>query len=139
MALSQISLLAESAISVMTEFGSWASASFSPSQAGLFHAADFAQELVDAGETHAGDDALEADAAVVFFLEKTEQVDLVFIARGVVDVAAFRGVGDVGAAVPHQIALAEPGAGGDEGAIADLAGIALGEGVNLVRGSSATP
>ena len=101
---------------------------------GLFHAADFAQELVDAGHAHAGHDALEADAAVVFLLEKAKQVDLVFVAGGVVGMAALRGIGNVGTAVPDEEAFAKPGSGGDEGTIADLAGIAFSKGEDLVAG-----
>jgi hypothetical protein len=42
-------------------------------------------------------------------------------------------------AVPDEDAFAEAGAGGDEGAVADLAGVAFGEGVDLVGLSSAMP
>jgi hypothetical protein len=69
---------------------------------------------------------------VVLLLEVAEQVDLVFVARRVVAVAAFAGHGDVLLAVPGQDALAEAGAGGDQGAVADLAGVALARGVDLV-------
>ena len=100
----------------------------------LFHAAHLAQELVDVGQAHAADHALEADAAVVLLLEEAQQVDLVFVARRVVGVAALGGVGRVGAAVPDQQALAQAGSGGDQGAVADLAGVALAEGVDLVGG-----
>ena len=82
----------------------------------------------------AADDALIADAAVVLLLEEAQQVDLVLVARRVVRVAALGGVGRVGAAVPDQKRLAQAGSGGDQGAIADLAGVALAERVNLVGG-----
>ena len=109
----------------MTVLGSSAAAMRSASHGRLFHAADFAQELVDVGEAHAADDALVADAAVVLLLEEAQQVDLVFVARRVVGVAALGGIGRVAAAVPDQQGLAEAGSGGDQRAIADLAGIAL--------------
>jgi hypothetical protein len=67
-----------------------------------------------------------------FLFEKAEQVDLVFVARCVVGVAAFGWIGDVGAAVPDEQALAEAGSGGDEGAVADLAGVAFSERINLL-------
>ena len=75
-----------------------------------------------------------ADAAVVLLLEKAQQVDLVFVARRVVGVAAFGRVGRVAAAVPDEHGLAQAGSGGDQGAIADLAGVALAEGVDLIGG-----
>jgi hypothetical protein len=76
---------------------------------------------------HAADHALKADAAVVFLLEKAQQVDLVFVARGVVHVAAFRGVGDVDVPIPDKQAFAQASSRGDQGAVADLAGVALTE------------
>jgi hypothetical protein len=82
----------------------------------------------------AADDALIADAPVVLLLEEAQQVDLVFVARRVVGVAALGGIGNVAVAVPDQQALAQAGSGGDQGAVADLAGVALAEGVNLVGG-----
>ena len=57
----------------------------------------------------------------------------------VVRVAAFGGIGNVDAAVPDQQAFAQPGSGGDQGAVADLAGVALAQRVDLVGLSSATP
>ncbi len=48
--------------------------------------------------------------------------------------AAFGRVRDVTAAVPDQQGLAQAGSGGDQRAIADLAGVAFAEGENLLGG-----
>jgi hypothetical protein len=66
-----------------------------------------------------------ADAPVVLLLEEAQQVDLVFVARRVVRVAALGGIRNMMVAVPDQEAFAQAGSGGDQGAVAHLAGIAL--------------
>src|SRR5208337_3910440 len=98
----------------------------------LVDAAHLAQKLVDVGQAGSADHALLADAPVVLLLEKAQQVNLVFIARGVVGVAALGGIGRVAVAVPDQKGLAQAGSGGDQGSIADLAGVALAERVDLL-------
>ncbi len=134
MAFSQISLLAARASSVMTALGSSTAAMRFGEPGRLFHAADLAQELVDVGQAHAADHALIADAAVVLLLEEAQQVDLVLVAGREVRVASLGGIGNVGVAVPDEQALAQAGSGGDQGAVADLAGVALGQGEYLVGG-----
>ena len=91
----------------------------------------FAQEVVDVGHAHAADHALIADPAIVFALQKTQQIDLVFIPRRIISVAALGRVGNVMAAIPGQKTFSQPRARGDQRAVAGLARIALAEGVDL--------
>jgi len=106
-ARSQSSLLALSAASVMAALGIFLGHALSQ-PSGLFHAAHFAQKLVAVGEPLAADYAFKADAAIVFLAQKTEQVDLVFIARRIVGVAALGGVGNVIAPIPDEKRFARP-------------------------------
>ena len=66
--------------------------------------------------------------------EVFEERDLAVGAGGEVAVAAFGGDGAVLLAVPDEEGLAEAGAGGDEAAVADGAGVAGVEGEDFVGG-----
>ena len=92
----QISLEPSSAQWPMTALGSSA-ARRSRSQAGSSSLLVVAEEGVDVLDAEAGDDALEADAAVEGAAEVLEQGDLAVGAGGEVAVAAFGGDGGVAA------------------------------------------
>ena len=103
------------------------------------HPAHVAQELEDIGHPHAADHALPTDAALVLLLEETEQLDLFLVARTVIRVSALGRIGNMDAPVPGQQSFTQPRSSRDQGLVSDLAGVALGQGVNLVGWSSAMP
>ncbi len=94
---------------------------------GLLHLLVVAEKGVDVLDAEAGDDALEADAAVEGSTEVLEEGDLAIVAGREVAVAALGGDRRMAAQVwiPDEQGFSETGAGGDEAAVTDGGGVGL--------------
>ncbi len=98
----------------------------------LFQPAHLAQKFIDIGQPLAADDALKADAPVVLEPQKTQQVELVLVARRKVGVAPLGRIRHMIAPVPDQHPLAQPGSSRNQRLVAHLAGVALAQCAELI-------